>query len=85
LPAPRRQIRRPGAVNLAEALVSPDGLRPHIVNWQEVALYFLRGVQADAVADGSRETEGLLKQLLAFPGVPDLSKAPPLEEPAAPS
>jgi transcriptional regulator with XRE-family HTH domain len=33
----------PGPVNLAEALVSPDGLRPHIVNWQEVALYFLRG------------------------------------------
>src|SRR6516164_5390988 len=27
-------------VNLAMALVSPDGLRPHIVNWQEVILYF---------------------------------------------
>jgi transcriptional regulator with XRE-family HTH domain len=74
----------PGPVNLAEALVSPDGLRPHIVNWEEVALYFLRGVQADAVADGSRETADLLKRLLAFPGVPDLAKASPLEEPAAP-
>jgi transcriptional regulator with XRE-family HTH domain len=74
----------PGPVNLAEALVSPDGLRPHIVNWQEVALYFLRGVQADAVADGSRESADLLKRLLAFPGAPDLAKAPPLEEPGAP-
>ena len=62
-------------VNLAIALVSPDGLGPFIVNWPEVALYFLRGVQADAVADGTPETAALLKQLLAVPGVPALSQA----------
>jgi hypothetical protein len=38
-------------VNLAVALVSSDGLRPFIVNWEGVVLHFLRGVQADAVAD----------------------------------
>jgi len=61
-------------VNLALALVSPDGLRPFIVNWEEVVLYFLRGVQADAIADGTPETAGLLERLLAAPGAPALSQ-----------
>ena len=71
-------------VNLADALVSPEGLRPFIVNWEEVALYFLRGVQADAVADGMPETAALLKRLLAYPGIPALSQVPFQEEPPAP-
>jgi transcriptional regulator with XRE-family HTH domain len=62
--------------NLAVALVSPDGLRPFIVNWEEVALYFLRGVQADAIADGTRQTAQLLGRLLGFPGLPALSRIP---------
>ena len=40
--------------------MAPDALRPLIVNWREVALYFLRGVQADALADGTDETAALL-------------------------
>jgi transcriptional regulator with XRE-family HTH domain len=64
-------------VNLAVALMSPDGLRPFIANWQEVALYFLRGVQADAHADGTPETADLLKRLLVFAEVPALSEMPP--------
>jgi len=71
-------------VNLAVALVSPDGLRPLIVNWQEVARYFLRGVQADAIADATAETAELLQRLLAFPGVPALSDTVPFEEASAP-
>ena len=71
-------------VNLAVALVSPDGLRPFIVNWEEVALYFLRGVQADAMADGTQATAELLTRLLAFPGLPELSQALPPGEPEAP-
>ena len=31
-----------GPVNLADALIAPDVLRPLIVNWTEVALHFLR-------------------------------------------
>jgi transcriptional regulator with XRE-family HTH domain len=61
-------------VNLAVALVSPQGLRPFIVNWEEVALYLLRGVQADGIADGTPETAELLTRLLAFPGLPALSQ-----------
>ena len=60
-------------VNLAVALVSPDGLRPFIVNWKEVVLYFVRGVQADAHADGMLQTAELLNRLLRFPDMPALS------------
>jgi transcriptional regulator with XRE-family HTH domain len=73
-----------GPVNLAEWLISPDGLRPLLVNWPEVAIYFLRGVQADAGADGSEGTSELLQRLLAYPGVPALSHVPALEEPPSP-
>jgi transcriptional regulator with XRE-family HTH domain len=60
-------------VNLAVALLAPNGLRPFIVNWQEVALHFIRGLQADAHADAMPETAGLLDRLLAFPDVPAVS------------
>jgi transcriptional regulator with XRE-family HTH domain len=73
-----------GPVNLAEALVSPAGLRPLIANWDEVALYFLRGVQADAIADGTAETAALLQRLMAYPGLPALSRAMPPAEARAP-
>ena len=74
----------PEPVNLAIALVSPDGLRPFIVNWEEVVLYFLRGVQADAAADGTPETAALLKHLLAVPGAPALSQVLPPDDTQAP-
>jgi transcriptional regulator with XRE-family HTH domain len=77
-PAPKNRL------NLADALMSPDGLRPFIANWEEVALYFLRGVQADASADGTPETAALLKRLLAYPGIPALSQVPLLEAPPGP-
>jgi transcriptional regulator with XRE-family HTH domain len=55
-------------VNLADALVAPDVLRPFLVNWTEVVRYFIRSVEADA-ADGSAETAELLERLLAYEGV----------------
>ena len=63
-------------VNLAIALMSPAGLRPFISNWEEVAHYFLRGVQADAQEDGAPETLTLLNRLLALPDVLALSESP---------
>ena len=68
-----------GPVNLADALIAPDVLRPFIANWEEVAVHFLRSVQADAVADATAETADLLTRLLAYPGVPPLSRVAPLE------
>jgi transcriptional regulator with XRE-family HTH domain len=74
----------PGPINMAEALVSPAALRPTLVNWEEVALYFVRGVQADALADGTAETQDLLRRLLAFPGVDELSRSLPAADPQMP-
>lgn len=71
-------------INLADALMSPDGLRPFIVNWEEVALQFLRSVQADAVADGTKETAALLERLGRYPQVPSIAEARWLDEPVEP-
>jgi transcriptional regulator with XRE-family HTH domain len=61
---------KPGtAINLADALVAPNALRPHLVNWSEVVRYFVRSVEADAAADATTETAALLKRLLAYEGV----------------
>jgi transcriptional regulator with XRE-family HTH domain len=57
------------AVNLADALVAPDMLRPHLVNWPEVVSYFIRSVEADAAADGTTETASLLERLRSYDGV----------------
>jgi transcriptional regulator with XRE-family HTH domain len=73
-----------GPVNLAETMVSPAGLQPLIANWDEVALYLLRGIQADAIADGTSETAALLQRLLAYPGLPALSRARVPEDARAP-
>jgi transcriptional regulator with XRE-family HTH domain len=66
-------------INLADALVAPDVLRPHLVNWVEVVGYFIRSVEADAAADGTAETAALLKRLLAYEGVQAAVNAPPTE------
>ena len=50
------------------------------MNWREVALYFLRSVRADALADGSGETTALLGRLLAYPDVPGLAELPAMAD-----
>jgi transcriptional regulator with XRE-family HTH domain len=69
-----------GSVNLADALLSPAVMRPFIMNWKEVALHFIHGVQADAIADGSPESSSLLARLLTYEGMPELAHSTTLEE-----
>jgi len=57
------------ALHLADALAATDILRPYLSNWAEVVRYFLRSVEADAVADGTAETAKLLERLLNCDGV----------------
>lgn len=71
-------------INLADALVAPDALRPLLRNWREVALYFVRGVRADALADGSAATAALLDRLMHYPDVPALSETSLAEKAAEP-
>jgi transcriptional regulator with XRE-family HTH domain len=63
------------ALNLADALVAPDVLRPHLVNWDEIVRYFLRSVEADAAADGTAETAALLERLLSYKDVQSVMSA----------
>lgn len=64
-------------INLADALVAPDVLRPHLTNWAEVVRHFIRSVEADAAADGLIETTALLERLMGYKGVRSaLSLAP---------
>ncbi len=62
-------------VNLADALVAPDVLRPFLLNWEDVVRYFIRSVEADAAADGTAETVALLERLLAYQGVKQALKS----------
>jgi transcriptional regulator with XRE-family HTH domain len=71
-------------VNLADALVAPDVLRPFLVNWADIVRYFIRSVEADAAADGTAETVALLERLLAYDGVRAAMKAPAPDSAAGP-
>lgn len=62
-------IARGTPMNLADALVAPDLLRPHLENWPEVVRYFVRGVEADSLEDGTPQTLALLNRLLGYPDV----------------
>jgi transcriptional regulator with XRE-family HTH domain len=66
-------------INLADALASPEVLRPHLLNWAEVVRYFVHSVEADAAADGTPETAALHERLLAYHGVWEALSAPPAE------
>ena len=81
-PLPSEPAAEP--INLALALMSSEGQRPFIANWEEVAHYFLRGVQADAQADGTAETLELLHRLLALPDISALAESFPGIESHAP-
>ena len=57
------------ALNLADALVAPNVLRPFLTNWPDVVRYFIRSVERDVAADGTPETAALLRRLLDYDGV----------------
>src|SRR4029077_9407132 len=71
-------------VNLADALVGPDVLRPFLLNWADVVGYFIHSVAAHAAADGTAETAALLERLIDYEGVREGMRATALEEPGGP-
>ncbi len=66
-------------VNLADALVAPDVLRPYLENWADVVRFFVRSVEADAMADGTPETAALHQRLLSYEGVRAAINSAPTE------
>ena len=72
------------AINLADALVAPDVLRPYLTNWSEVAGHFVRSVEADAAADATPQTAALLQRLLGYKDVRSILAEAPAADSAAP-
>jgi hypothetical protein len=57
--------------NVVRLIFHPDGLRPHVVNWDGVAEGLIQRVHREAVGGVADETtQRLLAEVLAYPGVP---------------
>ena len=74
-----------GAGNVLRLMFHPDGLRPHVENWEAVARALIRRVHREAVGGGLDDAgRRLLAEVLAYPGVPASLRAPDLEAPLLP-
>jgi transcriptional regulator with XRE-family HTH domain len=73
--------------NAVELTLRPDGLRPWIENWEEVATWLLRRLRAEAMIEGagSRPHLDTLKRLRALPGVNELERAAQHEQDLPPT
>jgi transcriptional regulator with XRE-family HTH domain len=63
-------------LNAAEMVMRPDGLRPVIENWAEVATWLIRRLRAEAMLEERDGRLGpLLERLLAYPDVAGFESA----------
>jgi transcriptional regulator with XRE-family HTH domain len=58
-------------VNLLKLTFDPGGLKPLLLNWEEVAKATLERVRREAATEGDDELHALYEELCAMPGVPD--------------
>jgi transcriptional regulator with XRE-family HTH domain len=78
-------IPRDGSINVLRLMLSPDGLRRHLLNWEAVCADSLLWIQREAMADGpGSEATTLLAELSALPGMPSAGHVPNLERRALP-
>jgi hypothetical protein len=59
-----------GAVNGIRTVFNPRGLRPYIVNWDEMAECMMQGLQREIAETGNAALIGLRDEVLAYPDVP---------------
>lgn len=63
-------------LNLAYLLLAPDGMRPAVENWEEIAIWLIRRLRAEALLEGqSGDGKALMERLLALPDVERLARA----------
>jgi hypothetical protein len=73
----RERSERPA--NVLRLMFDPDGLRPFVANWDQVAEALVQRVHREAIGGvPDPGTAALLQELLALPGVPDRWRAPDL-------
>ncbi|MBX9964227.1 MAG: helix-turn-helix transcriptional regulator [Burkholderiales bacterium] len=69
-----------GPVNAIEVVLRPDGLRPVVENWSEVAAWSVRRLRAEAMADGpASKAARLLDAVLKLPDVAAIDRTLHLE------
>jgi len=73
-----------GPHNVLKMTFHPDGFRPYIANFAEIAPELLNRTRREAAASGSDALQQLLDEVLAYPGIPEAWRAPSLERPPAP-
>ena len=75
----------PAPANVVHLIFSPTGLRPFVVNWEDVAEALIGRVHREAVGGIVDEvTEQLLRDVLAYPDVPARWRTLSLDKPIAP-
>lgn len=57
--------------NVLRLLLHPEALRPHIVNWEEVAYGVLIRAQRESHASVATDLREVLDEVLAYPGMPE--------------
>jgi len=75
----------PGPSNALRLLFHPEGLRPFIENWNDLAARLILRVHREAAANPSDEVmKALLEEFLAYPGVPSRWLVSNIEKPPEP-
>jgi len=71
--------------NLLRSLLDPKGLRPKLINWEEVARYLVSTTYAEILADGGEpKALAFIEEVMAYPDVPASFRKLRFEERPAP-
>ncbi len=63
--------------NLIKLMLHPEGIKPHVENWETVASNLIHRVHRETLAEGQDEqSQTLFNTLLSYPNVHDLWQAP---------
>lgn len=68
-------------LNAVEIMLKPDGLRSLVENWEEVAIWMVRRLRAEAMLEGGgTDASTLLKKVLDLPGVAEIAQVSQAEQ-----
>lgn len=77
--------RDPTESNMLRLVLRPDGIRPWVMNWEELAGDLLRHLQQQLTATPTDDqARALLTEVLAYPGIPTGLRSLPIEVPSSP-
>jgi hypothetical protein len=71
-------------INVMRTIFRPHGLRPFVVNWEQVAECLMMAIHREVATTGSEAVVALRDELLAYPGVPSRWSAADALTPMAP-